>query len=48
VVEAIVDAIDDGAVGEQRREAQPARFEDVISATDVQVTFVLPGEAGSR
>jgi len=34
--------------GEQQSEAQPARFEDIIGTTDVQVALVLAGEAGGR
>ena len=36
MVEAVVDAVDDGAVGEHRGEAAPARLEQVAGAADVQ------------
>ena len=48
MVEAVVDAIDDGAVGEQRGEAAPAGLEHVVGAADVQKAFMLTGEAGGR
>jgi hypothetical protein len=46
VVEAVVDAVDDGAIGEQGGEAAAARLEQVTGAADVQVALVLAGEAG--
>ena len=48
VIEAVVDAIDDGAVGEQRGKAAPAGLEQVLLATDVQIALVLTGEARGR
>ena len=48
VVEALVDAVGDGAVGEQRGEAAPDRVEQHGLAADVQEGLVLAGEAGGR
>ena len=48
MIEAVVDAVDDAAVGEQRGEATAARLEQVVRAADVQVALVLAGEAGGR
>ena len=48
VVEAVVDAIDDGAVGEDRGEAAPARLDYIGLAAHVQETLMLPGETGGR
>ena len=48
MVEAVVDAIDDAAVGEQRGEAESAGLEQILRATDVQIALVLAGEAGGR
>ena len=48
MVEAVVDAIDDGPVGEDRGKAPPACLDHLGLAAHVQETFVLPGEARSR
>ena len=48
VVEALVDAVGDGAVGEQRGVAAPHRVEQHRLAADVQEGLVLAGEAGGR
>ena len=48
MVEAIVVAIDDGAIGEHRREAAAARLEELVRAADVQVALVLAGETRRR
>jgi hypothetical protein len=46
VVEAVVDAINNGAVGEQRGKALPASLEHVVRAADIQIALMLAGEAG--
>ena len=46
VVEALVDAIGDRPVGEQRGEAALAGVEQDLAALDVQIRFLLAGEAG--
>ena len=48
VVEAVVDAVNDGPVGENRGKAAPARLDHVGLAAHVQETLMLPGEARSR
>ena len=48
VVEAVVDAIDDGAVGEDRGKAAPAGLEHVGLAAHIQKALVLAGEARGR
>src|SRR6266700_8094751 len=45
VVEAVVDAVDDGPVGEDRSEAAPASLDHLGLAAHVEETLVLPGEA---
>ena len=46
VVEALGDAVADGAVGEQRGVAAPAGVKQRLVATDVQVGLLLAGKAG--
>ena len=48
MVEAVVDAIDDGAVGEDRGEAAPAGFDQFGLAADVEIALVLTGKARRR
>ena len=48
MVEAVVDAIDDGAVGEDRRKAAPAGFDHVGLAAHIQKALMLTGEACGR
>ena len=48
MVEALVDAVVDGAVGEQARETTLARVEQALGALDVEERVLLPGEAGRR
>ena len=48
VVEAVVDAIDDGAVGEDRGKAAPAGLEQIGLAAHIQKALMLAGEAGGR
>ena len=48
MVEAVVDAIDDGPVGEDRGKAAPAGLDHVGFAAHVQETLVLPGKARGR
>ena len=48
VVEAVVDALDDGAVGKDRGEAAAAGLEQVGLAAHIQKALVLAGEAGGR
>ena len=48
MVEAVVDAIDDRAVGEDRGEAAPAGLEQIVFAAHVEKALVLPGEARRR
>ncbi len=48
VIKSIVDSIGDGPIGEDRSEAVPAGFEQLISAADVQETFVLACKARRR
>ena len=49
MVEAVVDAVDDGAVGEERGEAAPARASSsAASPADVQEALLLAGEARLR
>ena len=48
MVKAVVDAIDDGAVGEDRGEAAPAGLDHIVFAAHVEKALVLPGEAGGR
>src|SRR6516164_1175285 len=48
MVEAVVYAIDDGAVGEDRRKALPARFDHRGLAAHVQKALVLAGKARIR
>ena len=48
MVEAVVDAIDDGAVGEDRRKAAPAGFDHVGLAAHIQKALMLTGEARGR
>jgi hypothetical protein len=45
MIEAVVCAIDDRAIGEDGCEALPARLEDIIRAGDVQITLVLTATA---
>jgi hypothetical protein len=48
VVEAVIDAIDDGAVGKDRGEAAAASLKQIALATYIQKALVLAGEAGGR
>ena len=48
MVESVVDAIDDRAVGEERGEALAAGLDNVIVAADVEIALVLAGEARRR
>src|SRR6516165_1159869 len=48
VVEAVVDAIDDGAVGEDRGEAPAAGLKQIAFAAYIQKALVLASEAGCR
>ena len=48
VVEAVVDAIDDGAVGEDRGKAAPAGLEQIALAAHIQKALMLAGKAGGR
>ena len=48
MIEAVVDAIDDRPVGEERGEALAAGLEDVVVAADVEIALVLTGEARRR
>src|SRR6516162_2570065 len=48
MVEVIVYAIDDGAIGEYRRKALSARFDHRGLATDIQKALVLAGKASIR
>jgi hypothetical protein len=48
MVEAVIDAVDDGSVGEQRGKAPPTGLYHIIGAADVQIAFVLTGEACRR
>ena len=48
VIEAVVDAIDDRAVGEDRGEAVAAGLESLLGTADVQEALVLTGEARGR
>ena len=48
MVESVVDPVDDGAVGEDRGEAAPARLEQGRLAVDVEKALVLAGKAGGR
>ncbi len=48
MVEAVVEAIDDGAVGEDRRKAAAARVDHLVFAVHIQKALMLPGEAGGR
>src|SRR5262245_24009627 len=48
MVEAVVYAIHDGAVGEDRRKAPPARFDHRGLSAHVQEALVLPGKACIR
>ncbi len=48
MIEAIVDPIRNRAIGEDRGEAPPARFEQTVGAADVEKAFVLAGKARSR
>jgi hypothetical protein len=48
VIEAVVDAIGDRAVGEDRGEAAAASVEQCIRTAHVEKTFMLPGEARRR
>ena len=45
MIEALVDAVVDGAVGEQAREAAPAGVEKVLVALDVEVGLVRARKA---
>jgi hypothetical protein len=46
VIEAIVDAVDDGAVGEDGGEAAAARLDQRVLIPDMKIAFVLACEAG--
>ena len=46
MIEAVVDAVDDAAIGEQRGEAAAAGLEQIVVAADVKVALMLAGEAG--
>ena len=46
VVEAVVDAIGDGAVGEERGEDAPAGIQQGARAADVEIGLLLAGEGG--
>ena len=48
VVEALIDAVMDGAVGEQAGEASAARVEQTLGALDVEIGLLLSGEARRR
>ena len=48
MIETVVDAIDDRAIGEEGGEALPARLEHIVGAADVEIALVLAGEAGRR
>ena len=48
MIEAIVVAIDDGAIGEHRREAAAARLEQLVRAADVEEALMLAGKARRR
>ena len=45
MIEALVDAIGDGAVGEERGEAAPACLEQRVAALHVEIGLLLAGEA---
>ena len=45
VVEAVIDAIDDRPVGEERREAPPARAQERVGAVHAEERLLLTGEA---
>ncbi len=46
MIKAVVDAIGDRAVGEDRRKAPAARFEQRIGAAHIEEAFVLAGKTG--
>ena len=46
MVEAVVDAVGDCAVGEQRRLATLDRVDQHLLALHIQIGVVLPGKAG--
>ena len=48
MVEALVDSVVDGAIGEQAGETTAARVEQALVALDVEVRILLPGEARGR
>jgi hypothetical protein len=48
VVEPVLDPVDDGPVGEERREAAPTRGHDRVGAPHPEVGLLLPGEARIR
>ena len=48
VVEAVVDPINDGAVGKDRGKTAPARLDCIGLAAHVQKALMLPGETGGR
>src|SRR3989442_61593 len=48
VVEALIDAVRDGAISEQGGQAALAGVEQGSMALDIQVGFLLPGKAGVR
>ena len=48
MVEAVVDAVDDRAIGEERGEAAPAGFEQLGFAAHVEKALMLTGEARGR
>ena len=48
MVEAVVDAVDDGAVGEDRGEAAPARLEQIVFAAHIEKALMLSGKTRGR
>jgi hypothetical protein len=48
MVEAIIDAVANRAIGEQVGETMTHRVERVGFAAHIEVAFMLPGEAGAR
>ena len=44
MIKAVIDTIDDGAVGEQRGEAAAAGLDEGFVTANVEVALVLPGE----
>jgi hypothetical protein len=48
VIEPLVHPVGDGTVGEERRDALPARIDYLALAADIQERLLLPGETGGR